>query len=108
MWNIDTKLLCDKHLLGEHLEMHMFVGSINKGISMKGYLEKGLLKVSLIPRRHEELALELERRGMNHLSPLPRIKGYPLWMNEGHVDKEANLKELEHRCVNCKGRMSHL
>ena len=34
MWMIDPKLLCRKHLLGEHLEIHMFVGTINKGINV--------------------------------------------------------------------------
>ena len=46
MWNVNPKTLCRKHLLGEHLEIHMFVGSINKKISMKGYLEKGFLESS--------------------------------------------------------------
>ena len=34
MWNVDPKLMCNKHLLGEHVEMHMFFGTIQKGISM--------------------------------------------------------------------------
>ena len=30
MWMIDPTMLCTKHLLGEHVELHMFVGTINK------------------------------------------------------------------------------
>ena len=42
MWMVDPSLLCRKHLLGEHLECHMFVGTINKNISIKGYIKNGL------------------------------------------------------------------
>ena len=33
MWNVDVTKMCNKHLLGEHVEMHMFVGIIIKGTS---------------------------------------------------------------------------
>jgi hypothetical protein len=48
MWGINPKKLCNQHLLGEHLEMHMFVGCIKKGISLKGYYENKLVRTDLI------------------------------------------------------------
>ena len=45
MWMVDPRIMCRQHLLGEHVEIHMFVGAISRGKSVKGYLEKGLLEV---------------------------------------------------------------
>ncbi len=36
MWGVSPKKLCNQRLLGEHLEMHMFLVCIKKGISLKG------------------------------------------------------------------------
>tara|TARA_B110001454_G_C12557035_1_gene365993 strand:+ start:377 stop:703 length:327 start_codon:yes stop_codon:yes gene_type:complete len=108
MWNVDTKILCNKHLLGEHVEMHMFVGTINKGISIRGYIEKGLVEPCIIKQRHEELAFELVRRGMNHLSPLPKITKIKTDWSHAKVDVEDNIRELKKRCTDCNARISHL
>ena len=70
MWMIDPKKMCDQHLLGEHVELHMLVGSIKKGISLNGYVRNGLIEPKSIIKRHEQLAKEMKRRGMNHRSPL--------------------------------------
>lgn len=98
MWGVNPELLCAKHLLGEHVEMHMFAGSIRKGISTKGYEQTGLVILSKIRSRHDALAKEMKRRGMNHRSPMDRIvdgsKG-------GWLDEKKNLKELKRRCVEC-------
>ena len=36
MWMVPVQYMCRKHLLGEHVEHHMLVGSIHKGLSMRG------------------------------------------------------------------------
>jgi hypothetical protein len=98
MWNVNPKVMCDQHLLGEHLEMHMFVGTIRNGVSLDGYIERGLLETHNIGARHLELAQEMSKRGMNHLSPLT----LPTTQEErGSVDVEANLLELARRCQRC-------
>jgi len=66
MWKVNPKSLCRKHLLGEHVECHMFLGSLAKNISLKGYIEKGLVEVHNIIKRHDELAIELGSRGYQH------------------------------------------
>jgi len=98
MWNVDPQILCRKHLLGEHVEMHMFVGSIRKNQSVTGFIAGGLVNTSLIQTRHEELATEMLRRGYNHKSPLE----YDDHLNAGQVSIEKNLVELARRCIECR------
>ena len=74
MWMVDPSLLCRKHLLGEHVECHMFVGTINKNISIKGYIEKGLCEPDKLEFRHNQLSEEMIKRGYNHLSELPKYE----------------------------------
>lgn len=38
MWGVDPKVLCTKHMIGEHAETHMFLGTIKKGTSIKGLI----------------------------------------------------------------------
>jgi len=98
MWGVNPKCMCDKHLLGEHVEMHMFVGCINKRKNIDGYLEKGLVNLGLIRKRHDELVQEMERRGMNHKSPLPN---FLIESGVGFIDKKKNLADLIGRCFRC-------
>jgi len=106
-WLVDPKHMCRKHLLGEHVEHHMFVGSINKHISIKGYVEKNLLEPLLLEKRHAELVEEMIARGYNHKSKLPEID-WEYLRSTGHLDhkinKEKAEKELFGRCKECKER----
>lgn len=100
MWMIDPKKLCRKHLLGEHVECHMFVGTILKEISLSGYKEKGLVEVHNLKDRHKKLSEEMLSRGYNHNSPLPEFKSF----NYGNINPVENLKILRERCEECKRR----
>ncbi len=100
MWPVDPKIMCRSHLLGEHVEMHMFAGSIRKGISMKGYATTGLLDTRLLQSRHDRLAAELVRRGYNHASPLD----YRDNLKIGSVDRNRSRAELLSRCAECVKR----
>lgn len=98
MWNVDPRKLCNQHLTGEHVELHMFVGSIRKGISMDGYIKNGMLEVHNIRKRHKQLVEEMERRGMNHKSPLPLFR---MW-RAGHINSKANERLLFEKCEKCR------
>ncbi len=100
MWNVDPTIMCRNHLLGEHVEMHMFVGSINKKKNLVGYIHGGLVEIHNIRKRHAELAKEMERRGYNHKSALPEFFSW----TEGNVMSGANLIELTRRCPKCRER----
>jgi len=101
-WGVEPSLLCDKHLLGEHVEMHMFAGTLRKGISVAGYIDDGLIEVDKIITRHEELATEMTLRGMNHKSPMPDDL---VLFSAGWIDNFANLKELSRRCETCRANI---
>ena len=51
--------------------------------------------------RHDELAAEMERRGMNHKTPIEEISYSGLVLAAGHVDSEHSLVELARRCPAC-------
>jgi hypothetical protein len=109
MWMVNPKIMCRQHLLGEHVEHHMFVGSINKETSMKGYLSDNLLEPASLFARHEALATEMESRGYDHRSPLPKVE-IPFRLEDAFVkiDKSASLKELLRRCPECRARYEAL
>lgn len=97
---VDPTLLCRKHLLGEHVECHMFRGSLLKGKSLTGFLATGLLDSRKLARRHDALAKEMNRRGYRHASPLAR--DFDSKAAIGDVDVNAALRELATRCEECR------
>jgi hypothetical protein len=101
-WHVDPKIMCRQHLLGEHVEHHMFVGTINKGIDLEGYVGNGLIETNTLHSRHDQLVEEMKRRGYNHKSPLlsHRLEEIPL----GKVNRVDSLRELLRRCDECRAR----
>lgn len=102
MWMVDPATMCRKHLLGEHVEIHMFIGTLRKGLNMDGYLSGNLLEPSALLQRHEELAAEMERRGYKHRSPLPQPGPYPAEWDKVRIDRASALAELHRRCPECR------
>jgi len=98
MWMTNPKKLCRNHLLGEHKELHQLIGSLNKGKSIKGHIEKGQVEVHNIKKRHKELVKEMLRRGYRHESELPKFKDY----KAGKINIFENEKELVRRCKECR------
>jgi hypothetical protein len=109
MWNVDPKYMCRKHLLGQHVELHMFKGSITKGKSMKGYIENDLLEPLYIEEYHDMIVKEMESRGMNHKTPLTiRMSDLELLPSEyivHKIDRKASGIELYRRCKECEHRL---
>jgi hypothetical protein len=101
MWLIDPRLLCNQHLLGEHVELHMLAGSITRGRSVAGFVATGLIEVHSLYTRHTQLVAEMESRDMNHASPLPQVQ---LW-RAGAVDPARSLMDLTERCTGCAARI---
>lgn len=100
MWNVDPRAMCRQHLLGEHLEMHMFVGARRKKKSLQGYASAGLVDLRLLRQRHNELVHEMECRGYQHESPLPQRGSEPQAI--GWVDSAGNFEQLRVRCASCR------
>ena len=104
MWMVDPRLLCRKHLLGEHGEIHKhrhnFVKhhSISKRVSPVVQIEP-----SSMEKRHDELAAEMLRRGFNHQSPFeqPDISYLPNVEQNARVDLSISYNDLVDRCPEC-------
>ena len=105
MWNVNPHILCRQHLLGEHNEVHAFLGCIKKGTSLDGYISKGLVEVDNIKQRHDELVEEMINRGYNHKSDLNASN--LLWI-AGAVDRLNNIEELKRRCPKCRERIENI
>ena len=101
MWKVPPEYLCNQHLLGEHLEMHMFASAVKEKKKIDGYLRNGLVEVHHIKKRHAELVSEMLKRGMHHQSPLPNFRAY----RAGRVDAKNSMRTLAKRCGECRGRM---
>ena len=99
MWMVDPKKMCRKHLLGEHVEIHMMVGTLLKGRSIDGFLERGLLEPQSARKRHDALAAEMQARGYKHCSPLPQ---FPSNKPVARVVQERSEAELAARCPACR------
>ena len=97
---VNPELMCDQHLLGEHVELHMLVKNISIGRSIKGYLN-GLVDPNLVAERHEQLVKEINRRGMRHNSSLENPTTAFLNYSVQTISEMVNLKELASRCERC-------
>lgn len=106
MWMVEPKIMCMKHLLGEHVELHMFHGTLKKGGNINGYVLKGLVEPFSIPRRHIELVREMERRGYKHKTALEMESNTLEYLSNQYktakVNVETSRKELVTRCLECQ------
>jgi len=98
MWMVDPRRMCSQHLLGEHVELHMLVGTLRRKRSVAGFVASGLIEVHSVRRRHAELVREMRRRGFRHQSPLPSFTARRL----GRVVRRKSLADLLARCRDCR------
>ena len=75
IWDLNPSLLCRNHLLGEHRELHALWTIITEG--KKGYSShpetlRWVGKQRALYLRHEDLVLEMKKRGYNHASDLDK------------------------------------
>lgn len=104
MWMVDPAIMCRKHLLGEHVELHMLSGHLARGRMVAGYVANNCVEPAAIAARHKALAAELERRGYRHASPLqqPSIKHLSDTQRKTAVNVKASLADLQARCAACR------
>lgn len=108
---VPPETMCRKHLLGEHVEIHMFLGSLKKGKSVAGFLERRLLEPGSLLERHDELAGEMAKRGYVHKSLILKEEADAALerLSEKEravkVDREASKVELGRRCGECGGKL---
>lgn len=97
---VNPKTMCRNHLLGEHVECHMFVGTIRRGKNINGYIQKGLVEIHNLSNRHDELAREMKRRGYKHNSPIEFV----CEKKTGKINRKQNTIQLYNRCAECRKR----
>jgi hypothetical protein len=103
-------VMCNKHLLGEHVECHMLAGHLQRKRRITNYIRLNLLQPSSLRERHDQLALEMKDRGMLHKSPLPKfdLSYLPEEQRTYTVNAEDSLNELSGRCPECRKRLGVL
>lgn len=101
---VDPRSMCRKHLLGEHLELHMFAGHLAVEKKIDGFLTNNLLQPNAIISRHQELYKEMLSRGYKHSSDLNIINLNYLTPNqlEIKVNSAKSLEDLISRCTDCR------
>lgn len=100
MWMVDPKILCRKHLLGEHGEIHKHRHNFVKRHRMDGRM--GQIEPESMERRHDALVAEMERRAYNHKSPYSQPD--TSYLPEMKVNVADALADLLDRCEECKKR----
>jgi len=112
MWMVDPRILCRNHLLGEHLEHHIFIGTIKKRKCVDGYIKNNYFQPRALFERHNSLVREMERRGYNHKSPIMESDcdicylpfEYQIWQ----IDRKKSLNDLLSRCHKCLKRYEEI
>jgi hypothetical protein len=107
MW-LDTapSKLCKQHLLGLHKELHQESGTIKnhqygEAIAV-GHYKLGQISAEKIESKHDDVVKEMNKRGINHKSPLKYrdYTGLHSWML-GFPAALLNKISLANRCENC-------
>lgn len=105
---IPPEMLCDQHLLGEHGEIHKHRHNFEKQHQIAGRMMPVVqIEPKSMQSRHDDLAQEMLRRDMNHKSPYtqPDISYLPEGFLSAEVDTDQSLKDLCHRCDDCRQRI---
>lgn len=112
MWMVDPKIMCRQHLLGEHLETHMIIGALKKGINWERFIKSNCIELTSVQDRHDELAEEMKRRGYQHKSDMEfdysLLDTYDEVTVNCGVDRDKSKKLLLSRCKECKSIESHV
>lgn len=91
-------------MLGEHGELHKFLHNWIKQHKIDGRIAGNAMEPLSYKSRHDTLASEMLRRGMNHKSPLeqPDFSYLPNHQRNYKVDVRANEILISERCKECK------
>lgn len=78
IWDLDPSILCRKHLLSEHRELHglwniLTVHKFKGGYSKHPETLRWVGKEKALFLRHESLVVEFKKRGYKHQTPLKSL-----------------------------------
>ena len=105
-WMCNPKFMCNNHLFGEHVEHHMFIGTLIKKKSINGYIINDLLEPLSLQARHDDLADEMLKRKFKHNTPLEFENSIFNYLSKDQIDHKINklnsLVLLLSRCPMCQ------
>jgi hypothetical protein len=105
IWDLEPAVLCNRHLLGEHRELHAIWAILTTGKS--GYANhpetrRWRGRLAALYARHDAQVAEMSRRGLRHKSPLdPRLATGDVCQTEFIDSVEAQRKRLASRDCEC-------
>lgn len=106
IWDLSPSVLCRKHLLGEHRELHALwtvLTENKKGYSRHPETLRWVGKLKALYKRHEELVREMKNRRYHHHSDLniKLARGKPLqdFFLNSHNEQMQLLKAKNCECV---------
>lgn len=106
-WLTDPNMMCKQHLLGEHLEAHIFVSKMHKLNKLDGFRKGSMFfGAEYVQYRHDIIARYLSRfSGKEHKTPLHigdlEIINYPL-IKPAEKDFAKSNDDLYGRCQRCR------
>lgn len=109
MWMISPDKLCNRHLLGEHGEIHKFRHNFVRGTALGKRISPVVqIEPAAMGERHDALVTEMLRRGMNHHSPYeqPDLSHYPPESIAVKVNVAIAEADLCARCPECRRKIS--
>lgn len=93
VWDLPVEKLCNKHLLGQHREIHAIYSMIteNKGGSYQKHPEVLRFKENLkaLVWHHNNTVIEMVKRDMNHKSCIE----YPIPFRPGYLEKWQSVEQ---------------
>jgi hypothetical protein len=105
IWDLEPALLCDRHLLGEHRELHAIWSIITTGKAGYSHHPETLRwrgRLAALHARHDAQVAEMSRRGFRHASPLDRRLATGAVRQTDLIDSvEAQLERLASRRCGC-------
>ena len=105
IWDVEPALLCRKHLLSEHRELHGLWNILvhnKRGYSQHPETKRWVGKQKALFDRHEALVLELTNRGYNHSSPLDAFHATGSSIQDVFIDSpERQLELLRQKPCDC-------
>ncbi|HZQ35479.1 MAG TPA: pyrimidine dimer DNA glycosylase/endonuclease V [Dehalococcoidia bacterium] len=105
IWDVAPRLLCQKHLTGEHRELHGLWNILTQGkhgYAMHPETRRWRGKLAALYARHAALAEEMARRGYAHASPLDPALAHGAAEQDQFVDPPPEqLRRLREKPCPC-------
>lgn len=106
IWDVPPALLCRKHLLGEHRELHALwtiLTQNRKGYRLHPETKRWEGKLRALYQRHQALVQEMNTRGYTHKSDLDETQATGNEIQTEYVNtNEEQLKILKEKNCECR------